>query len=536
MLATPWRRWLSLRLCLIASLLIAAVLAGAGLNRHPFWDDEAETALFARNIAEHGTRSAWDGNNVAAFRGGINLDEHLIQADVPPLQYYVAAASFRLFGAGTVTGRLPFLLCGLIALWLLDRWAATYLGPQFPSWLPSLLLALNVPFLLYIAQCRYYALALLSTAGLLWAWSAAERGIRPRLACLGGALAMIGLFESNYMDAVAMACALGAGLVHPAQWRRSSLLFLGAIGLALAAAMAELMLTHDVVGTWNARRGEIDPLARFWILLSWQVQGLGPFEFFPVLPLPLLVLPWVMKRLAPLRPVSGRALLALLMIPVIMIVIAVLSPQDPKNSPIADMRYDLPIFVIGAVITASAIHILAAAGGRAAAALAAGVIVMSNAAYLGSDRLQCTLCERLREIADSHPSGTGAMLQAATGLTPGTSVVVRPAYMTLSLMFYRPDLRFPGVLDPQKALAPETRALLPSWVYCCAEPPDVLLVGHGSVGPNEELPTGGHEYAMANVLKLFWFDRTRPELPWHSFRYDDADDQRLGILVFKRKD
>ena len=130
----------------------------------------------------------------------------------------------------------------------------------------------------------------------------------------------------------------------------------------------------------------------------------------------------------------------------------------------------------------------------------------------------------------------GAMLQAATGLTPGTSVVVRPAYMTLSLMFYRPDLRFPGVLDPQKALAPETRALLPSWVYCCAEPPDVLLVGHGSVGPNEELPTGGHEYAMANVLKLFWFDRTRPELPWHSFRYDDADDQRLGILVFKRKD
>jgi 4-amino-4-deoxy-L-arabinose transferase-like glycosyltransferase len=204
-------------LVLITVIAVAALLCGIGIGKNPFWDDEAETALVARGIVEYGSRSAWTGENVVAFRGGFDLDDHLVQVSVPPLQYYLTAASFLVFGEGTVSGRFPFLLAGILTLWLVHRWTATYLGPDFPSWLPSLLLALNVPFLLFIAQCRYYALVMMFTAALLWGWAEIGRHARPALICVGGGAAIVGLFEANYMDAAALAVACAVGSTAPSK-------------------------------------------------------------------------------------------------------------------------------------------------------------------------------------------------------------------------------------------------------------------------------------------------------------------------------
>ena len=44
---------------------------------------------------------------------------------------------------------------------------------DFPAWLPSLLLALNVSFLLFSRQCRYYSLVFLFFPALFWAFAAA---------------------------------------------------------------------------------------------------------------------------------------------------------------------------------------------------------------------------------------------------------------------------------------------------------------------------------------------------------------------------
>lgn len=128
-------------------LFVAGVLSGAGITQHVFWDDEANTAIFARNILNFGTMTAWDGINVLAFRGGVHLDQHLMQATFVPVQHYVAAAGIRLLGETTLGGRLPFLLAGLGTLWMLHRWTAALMGPRFPAWLPPLVLALNVAYL-----------------------------------------------------------------------------------------------------------------------------------------------------------------------------------------------------------------------------------------------------------------------------------------------------------------------------------------------------------------------------------------------------
>jgi 4-amino-4-deoxy-L-arabinose transferase-like glycosyltransferase len=522
-------------LVLITVIAVAALLCGIGIGKNPFWDDEAETALVARGIVEYGSRSAWTGENVVAFRGGFDLDDHLVQVSVPPLQYYLTAASFLVFGEGTVSGRFPFLLAGILTLWLVHRWTATYLGPDFPSWLPSLLLALNVPFLLFIAQCRYYALVMMFTAALLWGWAEIGRHARPALICVGGGAAIVGLFEANYMDAAALAVACAVGSLQSSPQRRRNLLFLTVIGFCLAPCIGDLLMRRATLTAWSTLRGTMPPIPHLAILTRWELQGLGTFEFFPVFIIPMLFLPWLFDSLQQYRSLALRASFVLLMIPAALLTIAALSPQDVAVTHVADMRYATPVIILGSLVTSTAIVITAAAGGRVVAAVLTCLIVLTNAFYLGGPRLQCTLCERLNELAGTHPSGTAAMLQAASDLQPKTSVAVFPAYMVRPMMFYRPDLRYPDLLDPQKVIVPEIRAALPYWVFCCSTAPDVMLVGIGSVDALTELPTNGHKYVRERTIKSAWLDQTRPELPWHAFHPDFASDESCGVVVLRRE-
>jgi hypothetical protein len=250
---------------------------------------------------------------------------------------------------------------------------------------------------------------------------------------------------------------------------------------------------------------------------------------------PLLLLPWFNDRFRPQRPLAIQALVACAMMLTVLSVVAALSPQDPSVTQTADMRYALPAMVIGAAVTAGAIAIVGSWSRLAAAGLAC-LLVFSNAGYVGPTRLRCTLCERLQELADDHPSGTAAMIAATEGLASGTSVVVRPAYTTLPLMYYRPDLRYPDVLAPDKLVVSSVRSRLPDWVFCCHVAPDVILFGIGSVASEADFPLNGHGYQEVRAIPYYWLDQTRPELPWHRFRPDPVLDRNMGIAVLRRVD
>src|SRR5664279_5571225 len=109
--AANWLRHWTAPVVLIVA--VAGVLACYGLNNNVFWDDEANTALFGRNILSTGKLTAWDGTNVIGFRQGAELDSQLVNVYMPPVQYYVAALGFKLLGFTTLGGRVPFLLAGL---------------------------------------------------------------------------------------------------------------------------------------------------------------------------------------------------------------------------------------------------------------------------------------------------------------------------------------------------------------------------------------------------------------------------------------
>ena len=94
----------------IAIILISSYLLIQGLSNNYFWDDEANTALFANNIIKTGLPYAWDQRNIIAFRNGEELNNNLVNVYMPPLQYYIEALSFSIFGVSTFSGRFIFVL------------------------------------------------------------------------------------------------------------------------------------------------------------------------------------------------------------------------------------------------------------------------------------------------------------------------------------------------------------------------------------------------------------------------------------------
>ncbi len=139
-------------ICAVASLLIFA-----NLGRSLLWEDEAQTALLARTTLRYGVPTGHDGANSLSQEEGRDIDAHGVFRYHPWAQFYIAAASFALFGESTVTARLPFAVLGVATV------ALTYLVARFvwrsdaAAAAAALLLTFSVPFLLLVRQCRYYS-------------------------------------------------------------------------------------------------------------------------------------------------------------------------------------------------------------------------------------------------------------------------------------------------------------------------------------------------------------------------------------------
>ena len=522
-----------LPLGLVAAIVLAACLAGACLTQHVFWDDEAYTGILARNLLHQGSLTAWDGHNLFVYRHGWTLDRHLVEKENPPLQFYVTAASFAVFGETTFAGRLPFLLGGLLSLVAVYSWIRRIsAGSGMPAWLPPLLLAVNVPFLLFIAQCRYYALVLLLVPCLLLCHAACT-GARRGLWFIAGVAFSLTLALAHSIAAAATIAAIGVISLLPHPARRTRLAFTAATGAVAGAVILYVLIGRGVVDFWTGSRNGTGILAHSVTLMLRELRDVGVFEFFPVLPVPLLAAPFFVARLSALRPLSRAALATLLMMVVTLAVTAVASPQNLAMSPFADMRYALGVLAMGAFPTAAALFILAAWIGRPAAALAAAGVVFCNIAYIPAWPPRCTLCARVGEMLNRHPSGTDALLEAAKPVPPEALTMAVPDFETLPLLFYRPDLRYANLLDPQMDIDPAERAKLPPWVWLNSTPPDAVLIGLTDHPPTPNIRAGGRGLTRVSVGPYSWIDLTRPELTGHSVVADPANDAKYGWALYR---
>jgi hypothetical protein len=149
--------------------MIALFLAIPNLGDTYLWADEADTAVIARNILTFGLPVMNDGRNVIQYYPTV-YDAHYVVVVSPWLFYYIAAASFGLFGISTATARLPFVLIGVIAIAMFPAVVRRMTRDPWIRALAPLVLATSVPFLLYFRQCRYYTPMILGVIWLVWAY------------------------------------------------------------------------------------------------------------------------------------------------------------------------------------------------------------------------------------------------------------------------------------------------------------------------------------------------------------------------------
>src|SRR5437016_2309946 len=92
-----------------AILFIAAFcLLFYQLDNHLLWGDEAETGVLAKNVLQFGVPKTFDGTNYILLHGTVDETKDHVWTWSPWLQEYVAASSFRFFGATTWAARAPF--------------------------------------------------------------------------------------------------------------------------------------------------------------------------------------------------------------------------------------------------------------------------------------------------------------------------------------------------------------------------------------------------------------------------------------------
>ncbi len=538
------------RICSISLLVLclaSAFLALCGLGNAAFWDDEAHTAFFARNLAQTGQLTGWDGRNLYAYRNGRLLDAELKTIN-PPLEYLVTALSFKIFGVSTRTARLPFALCGLLCLPVLF-WSVRheFQSPRL-ALLSVLLLGVSIPFLLFLRQCRYYALAVLFS---LLLWGCWRRFVQTRrdFYLWGAAAAGIALYFANYLIAGAFFVALAALCFlkrspksQNAVFRFPWPLLLAFCVIAAHAVQKQIWLRPD-----NA---SADPwLSRHLLLLGLNLRdlndgGLWPWPFLAVLPLVF----W--KCEAGQRKIAARWLgFAALYFGCIV----VLSPQptDERNTTIlhADVRYLLPLLPVAAVLTAFALRELARRSRPLAGAILL-VVLLSNAAILSPTNRNFRFWwpDYLREITHPYPTSTAAVVEFLDKNAPSDATVyAAPTYMNYPMMFYLSDkIRFAALLNRQSPLAPSVLAPLKAPLFEEENFPQYVI----GFGIQDELlqklqffsrrhleaeRAAFYPYKAVANLPIYFGQTQRPELWNHTFGPRAlADAQAESVYVFQR--
>jgi 4-amino-4-deoxy-L-arabinose transferase-like glycosyltransferase len=538
--ATGRRGWLSTA----AAIAVAAALSFHGLGNHLLWDDEANTALFGRNLLETGELTAWDGRNLVGFRGGGELDERLHNVYMPPLQYWVAAGAIATLGQSAFAVRVPFLLLGLAAIAVLALLARRLLGDDFPWALPAWLAALSPAYLLYIRNCRYYAPGVLLYVALLAAFAARLETRRSLL--INGALALLataGLALTNYIYA---ACAAGAlplfFLLRRFRDRRHMLLLVAVAAVAAGMAL-RVYLQANPLETTNIREDTTPPLERFFTLLGWHLTGLGTFEFLPPLLLPAAALPLASKRLFALKPTATRSALAAAAILVAVVLCAALSPQSVSGSMVADMRYLVPLILVGTLVAAAALRSLWHFW-KPLAVAALGLTVFSNIPELGftgddngfveAKDVQCTLCRYVAENLENPVTNTERVVSLLREAPDDTEVLIVPTYMGYSPMYHRPGLRYCCQLEEDHPLEEDLRFELDDHVLWSEASPELGLIS--SVSPPSRsgpLVVNGQNlgtFTVIGMLDARAQSTSRPEIPWHAF--DEEEQQTLSRPPF----
>ena len=521
--------------------LLAGLLAFWGLGNNDFWDDEAFTAVYGRNFMETGKLIAWDGRNLMAYGMLGWMSEDMINTHSPPLQYLVAGLSLAIFGDSSAGGRTLFVLIGLISIPLF----ATWYRHEFDSnefWIVALILALSVPFLLYIRQLRYYSLGLTSFAGLLWVWAVIGRAKLHHWWTLLGTFFLCLLILSQYLYAAGAVAVMGISLVRKRYRNRKNLTLLAVTAVVgLAAATWVILLNADALGHVldSEQTGQLDKFARLLFMVP---RDMARFEFFPV---GMLLFAaggaWALGR-AGITHLRDIFLVLAYGAGVVTAVSLVSLQKPPSINTDADMRYYIFLIPLSAVVAAKIYELLRETRFPGVSALFLVVLISSNVLtfnFFGRIGLHSRLVQYVGEVMNDYTTGSEAISRyIGEEISTEECIFLIPTTANTIQRYYHPQHKFCGQVTDQAPFAKKHAGELRADLFWENAVPDYVIVGGRPPDQMSQMLTelyGRSTYELKAALPVFWANVTRPEIPWRSFSPITIEDPLLhGVLIFHR--
>jgi 4-amino-4-deoxy-L-arabinose transferase-like glycosyltransferase len=550
--------------------VLASVLLFSNLDENVFWDDEAHTAIYAKNILKAGYPTAWDGRNLAAYRSGLHLNSNFVNTKETWLQHYLVASSFLIFGTTTFAARLPFVLFGLLCLALLPLLAKHLLDSYRLGLLASLLLALNPSFLLFSRNCRYYSVCMLLTLLAIVAYKRLDAARIKSSLFLSVILAL--LFFTHTLTFLAVFVGLSFMLLVEQDRRHWRGFFISGF---LASFPCALWVVY--AKTWKVSLYEIvryaypgfslgkiiqEPLHDSILdrvnLLAMTLRNINSLDFFPaIFLLPLFY--WVLRSRKyqndPPDPVDrlsnayGLPLLQLLMFVVAYTAIcAFTSPQLMGRSLAVETRYLAPLLPIFSLISAFVIRRIFLFN-RPLAAIVLLLFVLSNVLSLKpfydrglnpdislSKAIDTRLISYLREMRGERTTSYEAAIKLVEKhVQKDETVFFFPEYTILPHMFYQSEqILFSSVVIPDgSSIWHATRSKLPAYLTQHPIKADwIMTFGKPTTGLRHVLQAG---FVLQDSADVYWGDTTRPEPEKHTFKQVSRfDKQSEGIRLWRR--
>lgn len=523
--------------------LIVTWLALWNLDNTAFWDDEAETAINARNLLKMGSLTGWDGRNLLAYRNGTILDNNFRPIN-PPLAYVVTALSFSIFGESTQAGRLPFVLLGLCSLFLFYCIVAYYFPQKYSFHLFAFLMfGGSVHFLLNIRTCRYYALCYFFCLLIFLFYKLYLKWRHPIFMYFIG-FGIVLFFYSHYLLAFCFVITLAC--FHLVFHRREFLSqdWIHVSGTAIIAGLG--IIPYTIAHTlWH--RPDIvtsEPwLTRHITLLWWNIREISHIG---VLPWSLALFMVIFFFITSKKKNTSPLLEVFFIGSVNLFFIALLSPQPPSLTTIADIRYlacSMPFFALVVGIFFGFVW-------NSSRYLAVSLLLLSLTSNVlgvapGVYSFRWFLPAYLKEIVQPYPTAysevSGYLLQ---NTTKDDTVYAYPDHMNYPLMFYTGHhCRFACLLNKKTHLNDKEvkkfhaplyiEENFPQWLISFGTHKEVMqLIQFFS---RDHLEDEKYKYKLVDTLDVFFNDTQRPEIFWHSFGpRTDFDRKTSAVYIFKR--
>ena len=530
-------RWL----CPLLIIGLSGYLAFRGLADNYFWDDEAGTAIFARNLIDFGKLTAWDGRNLMAYRNGMELDDNFINRYVPPLQFVVAAAGFEFLGVSTLGGRFTFVVIGLLALiifFFILRLESG--GNRVLSCFGLSLLALSPSFLLYIRQCRYFSLGIFFPLFIYYFYKKYFGSRNPVHLALASA-GFIGLFFSHFLICAAFAFAL-LGVHLKFHLRRRGIFPFLAAGIVFGGVVAGYILFSGLIFPVFVCRSGREWLVDRVLLFAMNFREINANGYFPWSMIAGII--WLELDRTFSGTLKKRAREWILLIVLYVICISLFSPQPVIEMGAADVRYLIPVLPFGMALLGVFVFFLST-NSRPAALVVMVLLIFTNSFSLNPwspFRFRSYLINYLGEI---HHDYTTPYEAAADFIGENCSqddlVMVIPPNMSYPLQFYVGEkVIFGGRLDERTELLREKIIRLNPALLVDEARPDWIISFRWRALTEEVLTyfaLRGIRYELQTALAVYYLgEMIRPELQLHFFRpITEFDPKTEGVLIFKRR-